>query len=409
VIRRRSVVLAAVGAALAFALPTALAGSTADPGISPTTIVIGGTSPLTGPAATYASVARGAKAYFEFVSSNGGVNRRKIDYRIVDDAYNPAQTVQAVRRLVEQDRVFAVFNTLGTESNLAIRDYLNQVRVPQLFVASGATTWGRDAAKYPWTIGFQPSYAAEGLVYGQYIARARKQAKVAVLFQNDDYGKDLLASLKLGLGRSGSKVVAAEPYQVTSSDVGSQIAKLKASGANVLCIFATPTFAIQAYVFANRLGWKPLVINNAVSGTSNIMLLASEGGKNKLVEGTITTTVLKDPTDPRWRSDVGMKQYRALLAKYAKGANPNDVYHVYGMAVGYETVSLLSRLGANPTRTALMARARSISTPKNPFLLPGVSVKTGKGDNFPIQQGQLQRWTKGRFVPVGGLWTSKRN
>ena len=408
-IRRRSVVLAAVGAALAFALPIALAGSTADPGISPTTIVIGGTSPLTGPAATYASVARGAKAYFEFVSSNGGVNRRKIDYRIVDDAYNPAQTVQAVRRLVEQDRVFAVFNTLGTESNLAIRDYLNQVRVPQLFVASGATTWGRDAAKYPWTIGFQPSYAAEGLVYGQYIARARKQAKVAVLFQNDDYGKDLLASLKLGLGRSGSKVVAAEPYQVTSSDVGSQIAKLKASGANVLCIFATPTFAIQAYVFANRLGWKPLVINNAVSGTSNIMLLASEGGKNKLVEGTITTTVLKDPTDPRWRSDVGMKQYRALLAKYAKGANPNDVYHVYGMAVGYETVSLLSRLGANPTRTALMARARSISTPKNPFLLPGVSVKTGKGDNFPIQQGQLQRWTKGRFVPVGGLWTSKRN
>jgi branched-chain amino acid transport system substrate-binding protein len=258
-------------------------------------------------------------------------------------------------------------------------------------------------------MGFQPSYAAEGLVYGQYIARARKKAKVAVLFQNDDYGKDLLASLKLGLGRSGSKVVAAEAYQVTSSDVGSQVAKLKASGANVLCIFATPTFAIQAYVFANRLGWKPLVVNNAVSGTSNIMVLASEGGKNKLVEGTITTTVLKDPTDPRWKNDAGMKQYRALLARYAKGANPDDVYHVYGMAVGYETVSLLRRLGGNPTRAALMARARSIASAKNPFLLPGVSVKTGKGDNFPIQQGQLQRWTKGRFVSVGGLWTSKRN
>jgi branched-chain amino acid transport system substrate-binding protein len=409
VIRRRSVLAAALGAALAVALPTALAGSAADPGVSPTTIVIGGTSPLTGPAASYASVARGANAYFQFANARGGVNKRRIDYRIVDDAYNPAQTVQAVRRLVEQDRVFAVFNTLGTESNLAIRDYLNQVRVPHLFVASGATTWGRDAAKYPWTIGFQPSYAAEGLVYGQYIARARTRAKVAVLFQNDDYGKDLLSSLKLGLGRSGSKVVAAEAYQVTSPDVGSQIAKLKASGANVLCIFATPTFAIQAYVFANRLGWKPLVINNAVSGTSNIMVLASEGGKNKLVEGTITTTVLKDPTDPRWKNDAGMKQYRALLARYAKGANPNDVYHVYGMAVGYETVSLLRRLGANPTRAALMARARSIASPKNPFLLPGVVVKTGKGDGFPIQQGQLQRWTKGRFVPVGGLWTSKRN
>ena len=408
-IRRRSVVAAVVGAALAVALPTAFAGSTADPGISASTIVIGGTSPLTGPAASYASVARGAKAYFEFVNARGGVNKRKIDYRIVDDGYNPAQTVQAVRRLVEQDRVFAVFNTLGTESNLAIRDYLNQVRVPQLFVASGATTWGRDAAKYPWTIGFQPSYAAEGLVYGQYIARTRKQAKVAVLFQNDDYGKDLLASLKLGLGRSGSKVVAAEPYQVTSPDVGSQVAKLKASGANVFCIFATPTFAIQAYVFANRLGWKPLVINNAVSGTSNIMVLASEGGKNKLVEGTITTTVLKDPTDPRWRNDAGMKQYRALLAKYARGANPTDVYHVYGMAVGYETVSLLRRLGANPTRTALMSRARSIWSAKNPFLLPGIAVKTGRGDSFPIQQGQLLRWTKGRFVPVGPIWTSKRN
>jgi branched-chain amino acid transport system substrate-binding protein len=409
VIRRRSAAVAAFGAALAFVLPAAFAGSTADPGISATAVVIGGTSPLTGPAASYASVARGANAYFQFVNSRGGVNKRRIEYRIVDDAYNPAQTVQAVRRLVEQDRVFAVFNTLGTESNLAIRDYLNQVKVPQLFVASGATTWGRDAAKYPWTIGFQPSYAAEGLVYGQYIARARKQAKVAVLFQNDDYGKDLLASLKLGLGRSGSKVVAAEPDHVTPSDVRSQVAKLKASGANVFCIFATPTFAIQAYVFANRLGWKPLVVNNAVSGTSNIMVLASEGGKNRLVEGTVTTTVLKDPTDPRWKKDAGMKQYRALLAKYAKGANPDDVYHVYGMAVGYETVSLFRRLGATPTRTALMARARSISSAKNPFLLPGVSVKTGKGDNFPIQQGQLQRWTKGRFVAVGGLWTSKRN
>jgi len=268
---------------------------------------------------------------------------------------------------------------------------------------------GRDAAKYPWTIGFQPSYAAEGLVYGQYIARVRKQAKVAVLFQDDDYGKDLLASLKLGLGRSGSKVVAAEPYQVTSSDVGSQVAKLKASGANVFCIFATPTFAIQAYVFANRLGSRPLVILNGVSGTSNIVVLASEGGKNKLVEGTITTTVLKDPTDPRWNRDAGMKQCRTLLAKYAKGANPNDVYHVYGMAVGYEAVSLFRRLGLSPTRTALMARARSIASARNPFLLPGIVVKTGKGDAFPIQQGQLLRWTKGRFDPVGGLWTSKRN
>jgi branched-chain amino acid transport system substrate-binding protein len=390
-------------------MPVAFAGSSADPGVSSTAVVIGGTSPLTGPAASYASVARGADAYFDSINAKGGVANRKLDYRIVDDAYNPAQTVQAVRRLVEQDKVFAVFNTLGTESNLAVRDYLNQSKVPQLFVASGATTWGRDAAKYPWTIGFQPSYAAEGFVYGQYVARNLKKAKIAVLFQNDDYGKDLLNALKSGLRRSGSKVVGAEPYEVTSPDVGSQIAKLKASGANVLAIFATPTFAIQAYVFSNRLGWKPKVILNGVSGTSNIMVLASEGGKNKAVEGTITNTILKDPTDPRWKKDAGMKQYRALLAKYAKGANPNDVYHVYGMAVAYETVALLKRLGPRPTRAGLMKAARSMSSAKNPFVLPGIVVKTGKGDNFPVQQGQLQRWTKGRWVPVGNLWTSKRN
>jgi branched-chain amino acid transport system substrate-binding protein len=399
----------ALAIALFAALPVAFAGSSADPGVSSTTILVGGTSPLTGPAAAYASVARGAKAYFDSINDKGGVSKRKVEYRIVDDGYNPAQTVQVVRRLVEQDKVFAVFNTLGTEHNLAIREYLNQMKVPQLFAASGATTWGRDAAKYPWTIGFQPSYAAEGLVYGQYVAKTQKKAKIAVLFQNDDYGKDLLAGLKRGLGRSASKVIAAEPYQVTSPDVGSQIAKLKASGANVLAVFATPTFAIQAYVFANRLGWKPLVINNAVSGTSNIMLLASEGGKNKAVEGTISTTVLKDPTDPRWNKDPGMKQYRALMGKYADGENINDVYHVYGMAVAYETVGLLRRLGANPTRAGLMARARSMTSAGNPFLLPGISVKTGKGDSFPIQQGQLQRWTKGRWVPFGGLWTSKRN
>jgi len=401
--------LVATALAVAVAAPLALAGSSADPGVTSTTILLGGTSPLTGPAASYASVARGAKAYFDSVNAKGGVSKRRIEYEIVDDAYNPALTVQGVRRLVEQDEVFAVFNTLGTESNLAIRDYLNQMKVPQLFAASGATTWGRDAAKYPWTIGFQPSYAAEGFVYGRYVAQTMKKAKIAVLFQNDDYGKDLLGALRSGLGRSGSKVVAAEPYQVTSPDVGSQIAKLKASGANVLAIFATPTFAIQAYVFANRLGWKPKVIVNGVSGTSNIMALASEGGKNKVVEGSITTNVLKDPTDPRWKNDAGMKLYRSLMAKYAKGANVNDVYHVYGMAVGYETVGLLRRLGANPTRAGLMKAARSMSDPRNPFLITGIAVKTGPRDNFPVQQGQLQRWTNGRWVPFGGIWQSKRN
>ena len=406
-IRVSTVAALALVAALA-TLTGAFASSSADPGITATSIVLGGTSPLTGPAAAYASVARGAKAYFDSVNAKGGVARRKFDYKIVDDAYNPAQSIQATRQLVEEDKVFAVFNSLGTEQNLAVREYLNQTKVPQLFVASGATTWGRDAAKYPWTIGFQPSYQAEGWVYGQYVARTMKKARIAVLLQNDDYGKDLLAGLKRGLARSGSSVVAAEPYEVTAPDVQSQIAKLKASRANVLAVFATPKFAIQAFVYANRLAWRPKVINNSVSGASNIMLLASEGGKNKAIEGTISLNFLKDPTDPKWKNDPGMKTYRSVLGKYAKGANVSDVYHVYGMAVAFETVSLFRRLGANPTRAALMARARSITSPANPFLLPGIAVRTGKGDNFPVQQGQLQRWTKGKWVPFGGLWTSNR-
>ncbi len=306
-----AVAAVALVAALA-TLTGAFASSSADPGITATSIVLGGTSPLTGPAAAYASVARGAKAYFDSVNAKGGVARRKFDYKIVDDAYNPAQSIQATRQLVEEDKVFAVFNSLGTEQNLAVREYLNQTKVPQLFVASGATTWGRDAAKYPWTIGFQPSYQAEGWVYGQYVARTMKKARIAVLLQNDDYGKDLLAGLKRGLARSGSSVVAAEPYEVTAPDVQSQVAKLKSSRANVLAVFATPKFAIQAFVYANRLAWRPKIINNSVSGASNIMLLASEGGKNKAIEGTISLNFLKDPTDPKWKNDPGMKTYRSV-------------------------------------------------------------------------------------------------
>jgi branched-chain amino acid transport system substrate-binding protein len=402
------VALVLVCALALLVLPVGRAGSSADPGITASTIVLGGTSPLTGPAAAYASVARGAKAYLDSVNARGGVARRKFEYKIVDDAYNPAQTVQATRQLVESDNVFAIFNSLGTEHNQAIRDYLNQAKVPQLFAATGATTFGRDAARYPWTIGFQPSYQAEGWVYGQYVGRTRKNARIAVLYQNDDYGRDLRAGLKRGLVRSSARIVAEETYNVTDPDVQSQVAKLKATRANVFAIFATPKFAIQSYVYANRLNWRPLIVNNSVSGASNVMLLASEGGKNKAVNGSLTLNFLKDPTEARWRNDAGIRQYRSIMSRYAKGANVNDVYHVYGMAVAYETVSLFRRLGANPTRAGLMARARTITSAGNPFLLPGVAVKTGRGDGFPIQQGQLQRWQNGKWVSFGGLWSSNR-
>jgi branched-chain amino acid transport system substrate-binding protein len=388
----------------ASARPAAGTTTSADPGITAKAILLGGTSPLSGPASAYASVARGADAYFKYVNARGGVNGRTIQYKYVDDAYNPAQTVQATRQLVEQDKVFAIFNSLGTEQNVATRDYLNQVKVPQLFVASGATTFGRDFKQYPYTIGLQPSYQAEGWIYGKYLARTKPGAKIAVLFQNDDYGKDLLNGLKKGIARSKVRVVAAQGFEVTATDVQSQVAKLKGSGANTLALFATPKFAIQGYVYANRLGWRPLIINNAVSSASNIMLLAAEGGTNKAVENSLSIVFLKDPTDAKWRTDAGIKLYRSVLAKYARGANAKDVYHVYGMAAAYETVKVLKAAGRTPTRAAVVAQMRKLSDASNPFLLPGIVIRTSATERFPIEQALLQRWSKGSWKSFGGLW-----
>ena len=386
----------------------ALAGQTrssTDPGVTATSILLGTTSPLTGTASAYASVARGADAYFKYVNAKGGVNGRTITNTIVDDAYNPAQTVQAARKLVEQDKVFAIFNALGTEHNDAIREYLNANKVPQLFSATGATKFGTEAAKYPYTIGFQPSYQAEGWVLGKYLARTQGTAKVAVLFQNDDYGKDLLNGLKRGIQRSNVKVVAAEPYEVTASDVQAQVAKLKGAGASVFAIFATPKFAIQAYVFANRLAWRPkLVLNNAVSSASNIMVLASEGGTNKVTNGSVSIVFLKDPTDPKWKNDAAVKLYRQVMKQYASSANANDVYHLYGMAAAWTAVEAIRKVGKNLTRAGLIKVVSNMNLSNNPFLLPGISLKTGPGDHFPIEQMLLQRWNKGAWKSFGGLW-----
>ena len=407
-IRKLALALPVFALVLALGAGAAVAGSSrteADPGVTATSILLGTTSPLSGSASAYASVARGADAYFKYVNSRGGVLGRKITNTIVDDAYNPAQTVQATRKLVEQDKVFAIFNALGTEHNEATRDYLNANKVPQLFSASGATKFGTDAAKYPYTIGFQPSYQAEGWVLGKYLARTQGSAKVAVLFQNDDYGKDLLSGLKKGIQRSKVKVVAAEAYDVTAADVQTQVAKLKASGANTFAIFATPKFAIQSYVFASRLNWKPkLTLANAVSSASNIMQLAAEGGTNKVVNGSVSIVFLKDPTDPKWASDPAMKLYRQVMKQHAPGANANDVYHVYGMAAAWTAVEALKKAGKNLTREGLVKVVGAMNFSSNPFLLPGIALKTGPSDHFPIEQMLLQRWQKGAWKSFGGLW-----
>lgn len=406
--RKLALALAALTTALALGATAALAAAVRandDPGVTETSILLGATTPLSGPYSSVSAVTIGANAYFKYVNERGGVNGRQITFRYLDDTYNPAQTVQLTRQLVQQDQVFAIFNSIGTEHNLAVRDYLNAAKVPQLFAASGATVLGGESSRYPYTIGFQPSYVAEGWVYGKYLARTRGAARIAVLFQNDDYGKDLINGLKKGLQRSRAKVVAAQSYEPTAADVSAQIAKLKASRANVFAIFAVGKFPIQAYVIANKLGWKPkLVVNNIVASDSNLMTIAGEGGTNKLVDATISGVFLKDPNDPKWRNDSGIALYRQVMSRYAPGANPKVAYHVYGMAVAYTLVEALKKAGKNLTREGLMKAVTSLNVSNNPFMVPGIIVKTGPRDRFPIEQILLQRWQKGSWKSFGGLW-----
>ena len=405
--RKLTLTLVAFAVFLAISVAAATAGTVraGEPGITATTILLGGTAPLTGSAASYASAVRGAEAYFKYVNGRGGVNGRTIAYRVLDDAYNPAQTGPLTKQLVEQDKVFAMFNAVGTETNLAVRPYLNTMKVPQLFAASGATTLGRDYTQYPYTIGFQPSYQAEGWVYGKYLARTAAGATIAVLFQNDDYGKDLLIGLKRGLQRSKAKVVAAQPYDATAVDVSAQIAKLKASGADTLALFATPTAAIQAYGLAHKLGWKPKhVVENSVASSATTMTAASDGGRNKLVNGTISIAFLKDPNDPQWSKDVGMQLFHTILGRYAPSANQGDPMLVYGMAAAWTAVEAIRRVGAKLTREALVKELDTFTATGNPFLLPGIAVKTAGRDHFPVEQMLLQRWQNGGWRQFGGLW-----
>ncbi len=403
-----TIMCAAVGVSLALGATAALAGTArlrAEPGVTGDSITLGGTAPLSGPASQYAAVARGADAYFKYVNASGGVNGRKILYKVLDDGYNPAQTVPLTRQLVEQDKVFAIFNSVGTATNAAVRPYLNSLKVPQMFVASGATTWGSDYDEYPTTSGFQPSYQAEGWVYGKYLARTAAGATVAVLFQKDEYGKDLLGGLKRGLQRSRVKVIAAEPYEVSAVDVSSQIAKLKASGADTLAIFATPTFALQAYQAAGKLGWKPkrVVLNSVASSSATMQAAAS--AQSRIVNGTISIAFLKDPTDPTRRGETGIKLYRRIMSQYAPGANADDPLHVYGMAAAWTAVEALKRAGKNPTRESLLGVLGSFTAVANPFLLPGIAIKTSGKDHFPIEQMVLQRWQKDAWSVFGGLWS----
>jgi branched-chain amino acid transport system substrate-binding protein len=393
--------------ALALSAGAASARPSADPGVSSGEIVIGGTIPLSGIAASYASVGRGAEAYFKYVNGRGGVNGRRINYKFVDDQYNPAQTVQATRQLVQQDRVFAIFNSLGTEHNLAVRSFLNAAKVPQLFAGSGATTFGRDYRRYPYTIGYLPSYVGEGKVYARHILGSKPNAKIAVLYQNDDYGRDLLNGFRAGLGAKRRNIVATQTYDPLSTDVSSQIARLRSSRATVFMLIATPPFAIRALVAANRLGWRPQVYVNQVGSATNIMRIISATASPRIIEGAITLIAIKDPTSPRFRRDKGIALYRTIMRRYLPRGDVNDGFHVYSMAVAHTFVTALRKAGRNPTRAGMLRAVASLNETNNPFVLPGITVKTSATDHFPLEQGQLQRWRRNQWNPVGKVIPAK--
>jgi ABC-type branched-subunit amino acid transport system substrate-binding protein len=388
--------------ALVVAVPTALAAST--PGVTAQTIVIGGTVPITGPAALFGSVGRGADAYFKYVNAHGGVNGRKIKYLYRDDAYDPSKTVQLTRELVENDKVFAMFSTIGTDNTIATTDYLNAAKVPQLFAGTGAARVGDAYKTHPWTIGYLPSFRAEGAIYGRAIAK-QTGAKVAVLSEASDFGKDMTDGLKKGLGAKASTVVAEQVYQPTDTSIDSQMSTLHASGANVLVLNVTPQYAILAYLAAHKFGWHPKIYLSSVCISPNVMdiVRASVGAE---ANGSLSIAFVKDPTDKVWAKDPVVPLYKSILKKYAPGAKPEDVYNFYGMGVAYTMVDALKHAGKNPTRASLLAAAQHLNE-VNPFMRPGVKITTSPTDYYPISKAQLVRYDRIHWVAVGPLQSAR--
>ncbi len=384
------------------------AAATQEPGITRTSIVLGGTFPLSGPASLYAPIPRGMEAYFRYVNQlrgrNRGVNGRRIVWKYYDDGYNPAQSVQLHNRLILQDRVFAVVGTLGTEPNIPVRQLLNSRRVPHLFVSTGASFWGLQYRRFPWTIGWQPDYIAEGRAYGRWIARNARRARIAVFYQNDDYGRDYLRGLRSGLGRRTRQIVSEQSYEITDTSYGSQIARQRASGADTWVLLTTPTPTVRAIATARGLNWDPArLIINSVSATDTVMDAAAQRAGAAYLEGALSTAYLKNPADPKYRNDPAVRQYRRILQRFGPpNADPNNGFLYYGIAKAYDTVRLLRRAGRNPTRASVMRATRRINW-VNPFAIRGVRVRTSARDHFPISQIKIIRYRNRTWTEVGNL------
>jgi branched-chain amino acid transport system substrate-binding protein len=389
--------LASLALAVACAAAPAYAQKKYDPGASDSEIKIGQTMPYSGPASAYGTIGRVEAAYFKMVNEQGGINGRKLDLISVDDGYSPPRTVEATRRLVEQDEVLFDFQPLGTAPNAAIHKYMNAKKVPQLFVATGATMWG-DPKHFPWTMGWQPSYQTEGKIYAKDILANHPNAKIAVLYQNDDYGKDLLKGLKDGLGAKASMIIKEASYEVTDPSIDSQILSLKDSGADVFVNIATPKFAALAIRKVYDSGWKPVHYLNNVSLSIGAVL--KPAGLEKSV-GLITAAYLKDAGDPEWANDAAMNEYKAFLKKYYPEGNVADSSNVYGYSAAQTLVQVLKQCGDNLTRENVMKQAANLKHLQLPLARPGIEVNTGPDDFFPFEAEQLARFDGTRWVAFG--------
>jgi len=395
--------------ALALGLAVGLAGPASaqkkyDPGASDTEIKIGNINPYSGPASAYGTIGKTIGAYFNKVNAEGGINGRKINYISYDDGYSPPRAVEQARKLVESDEVLLIFQALGTPSNTAIQKYMNAKKVPQLFVATGATKWG-EYKEFPWTMGWQPNYQGEGRIYAAYILKNHPQGKIGVLYQNDDYGKDLLKGLKDGLGKANEKMIISEqPYEVADPTVDSQVINLKSSGADVFVNITTPKFAAQSIKKMAEIGWKPVHFLNQVSQSTGAVLKPA-GVQNAV--GALTTGYIKDLTDPQWKDDKGFKDFIAFMDKYYPDGDKTSSFTSYGYSVAQTMAQVLKQAGDNLTRENVMKQAASLKDLELGMLLPGIKINTSATDFYPIDDQQMMRFTGTLWETFGPILSGK--
>jgi branched-chain amino acid transport system substrate-binding protein len=395
----RRTILAAAPSALVLGAPFVARAKNYGPGVTDTEIKIGNTVPYSGPASSYGTIGKAQGAYWKMLNDKGGVNGRKVNFISYDDGYTPPKTVEQIRKLVEQDQVLCTCATLGTPTNSAIWQYMNQKKVPHLFVATGATKWN-DPKGHPWTMGWQPNYQSEGHVYATYILKERPNGKIGVLYQNDDFGKDYLKGLKDGLRDKASMIVTEASYETTDPTVDSQIVDMKARGLDVFVNTGIPKFAAQAIRKAAEIQWKPLHVLSSV-GNSVGAALKPAGLEN--AKDIVSDFYLKDPTDPKWQNDEGYKDWVAFMDKYYPDGDKTDVGNVIGYCFGQTMTQVLKQCGDELTRENVMKEAANLHDLELPMLLPGVKLSTTPTDFAPIKQVQLARFDGERWELFGSL------